>query len=360
MNSIKKKIFIASGGTGGHIFPSLSLANFLKEENNVIFFTDKRGFKYLNNINKIEIKIIYSDTIFNKNIIKSIFGFFKTTLSFLYSFAIIIMNRPHIVIGMGGYSSFPVCLAAFFLRVPIFIYENNLVIGRANKFLLPIAKKVLVSTNNVKGIKDKYSQKVHFCGYLIRDEILTLKNEKSLKTENENLSILIMGGSQSAKVFGEVLPDIIIKCFKNDIKFKVYQQCLDDQIKSLSNTYEKFKIDFELFSFSKKISSYYRKIDLAITRSGASSLAELVNLRIPFIAIPLPFSTDRHQQENAKFFSKKGYCFLVEQEFISNKLFEILEDLNKNKKKLFLMKKKMEEHSDKNTFLNINNLIKKI
>ena len=78
------------------------------------------------------------------------------------------MNRPQIVIGMGGYSSFPVCLAAFFLRVPVFIYENNLVIGRANRFLLPIARKILVSSKDIRGINFKNNKKVFFCGYLIR------------------------------------------------------------------------------------------------------------------------------------------------------------------------------------------------
>ena len=97
---------------------------------------------------------------------------------------------------------------------------------------------------------------------------------------------------------------------------------------------------------------------MAITRSGASSIAELINLRIPFVAIPLPSSTDNHQFENAFYFKNKGYCFLLEEKFIHDKLFEILKDLNKDRKKLLLLKKKMSEHSDKDAMSKIYKLIK--
>ena len=95
-------------------------------------------------------------------------------------------------------------------------------------------------------------------------------------------------------------------------------------MKEIEEIYNKYKISFKLFSFSDKLSDHYQASDLAITRSGASSIAELINLRIPFIAIPLPFSTDDHQLKNALNFQKKGYCFLLEEKLIFPKLFEIL------------------------------------
>ena len=107
----------------------------------------------------------------------------------------------------------------------------------------------------------------------------------------------------------------------------------------IGEIYSKNKINFKLFSFSEKLSDHYLSTDLAITRSGASSIAELLNLRIPFIAIPLPSSADNHQFKNALNFKKKGYCFLLEEKFIYPKLFEILEDLNNNRDKLLLYKK---------------------
>ena len=107
-------------------------------------------------------------------------------------------------------------------------------------------------------------------------------------------------------------------------------------------------------------SDHYLSTDLAITRSGASSIAELLNSRIPFIAIPLPSSADNHQFQNALNFQKKGYCFLLEEKFIYPKLFEILEDFNKNRDKLLLLKSKMKEHSDKNSVQRVNKLVEQI
>ena len=360
MKSNNKKIFIATGGTGGHIFPSLSLAEFLKEKYQVEIITDKRGTRYLNNFEQNNIRIIDSGTIFSKNIIVIFNGFIKVIFSFLVSLFFIIKDRPKLIIGMGGYSSFPICIAGFCLKIPILIYENNLIIGRANKFILPMAKKVLVSTKDIKGISPKYNKKIFYSGYLIRSHILRLKQNKTKNEKNENLSILIMGGSQSARVFGEILPEIMIKCFKNGAKFRIYQQCLENQINEITKIYEKNKLDFELFSFADDMTKYYEKANLAITRSGASSLAELVNLKIPFIAIPLPSSADNHQLKNASYFMEKGYCFMLDQRFLSDKLFQIIMDISKDKKKLSLIKEKMAKHSDMDTNPKIEQLIEKI
>ena len=360
MKSNNKKIFIATGGTGGHIFPSLSLADFLKTKYRVQIITDKRGLRYLKNYEAANIKLINSGTIFKKNIFQAFVGIIKLISSFISSIFLIIISRPKLIIGMGGYSSFPVCVAGYFLKIPIIIYENNLIIGRANKFLLPMVKSILVSTNNIQGIKPKYNKKVFQSGYLIRSDILNLKKYKAQGSEKKDTSILIMGGSQSAKIFGEILPNIIVKCFKNGAKFKIYQQCLDDQVDQIQKIYEKFELEFELFSFSDDMSKYYKTADLAVTRSGASSLAELINLKIPFIAIPLPSSADNHQFINANYFKEKGYCFLLEEKLVSDKLFEILIDLKKNEKKLSLIKERMAEHSDGETFSKIEKLIKKI
>tara|TARA_Y100001970_G_scaffold187056_1_gene227564 strand:+ start:4715 stop:5806 length:1092 start_codon:yes stop_codon:yes gene_type:complete len=360
MKTKEKKILIATGGTGGHIFPSLSLADFLKNKYQVEIITDKRGLKYLENYKKINIRIINTDTVFNRNIFKVFLGFIKIISSFIFSICSMIITRPKLIIGMGGYSSFPVCAAGYFLRIPVIIYENNLIIGRANKFILPLARKVLVSVKDIQGIKSKYSEKIFCSGFLIRSHILNLKKEKIQNEEKKSLSILIMGGSQSAKIFGVILPSIITRCFQNGIRLKIYQQCLDEQVSNIKKIYQKHNLEFELFSFSGDISKYYKLADFAITRSGASSIAELVNLRIPFIAIPLPSSADNHQFENANYFKNKGYCFLLEERFVSDKLFEILIDLNKDEKKLLLMKERMIEHSDRNTLLKIEKLIEKI
>ncbi len=352
----KKKIIIATGGTGGHVFPALSLSEELKKNFEVKIISDKRGLRYFKN--KENIKLINSATIFEKNLFKLIINLNKITFSIINAFFYLLKAKPQVVFGMGGYSSFPICVASFFLKIPIIIYENNLVLGRTNRILLPIAKKIFVSKMNISGIKKKYSNKVFNSGYFLRKEIFEIKKNNNKKA-NQELSILIIGGSQSAKVFGEKIPEIIVNCSKNHIKFNVYQQCMDKQIDEIKQIYERHKIDVNLFSFSDNLSDYFRDSDLAITRAGASSMAELLNLRIPFIAIPLPSSVENHQLKNAENFQKHGYCFLLEEKFIIPKLFEILKDLNKNREKLHLLKNKMHEYSDKDVLSKVNKFIEK-
>ena len=353
----KNCIIIAAGGTGGHVFPSIGLANYLMKDYDIEIFTDERGIKYLKNQKNIKIKKITSSRVFGKNIIYFLIGIIKIFLSIIFSIIHLIKRKPKLIIGMGGYSSFPVCLSGFFLKIPVFIYENNLIIGRANKILLPFSKKILVSTNSIQGIDNKYKNKISHIGFLLRDNILGVKTTNLEITKN-NLSILVIGGSQSAKVFGEQIPVVIEECNKKGIKFNIYQQCLEYQKKDIQNIYGKLEIKFELFTFCDDLSKYYQKSDIAITRCGASSIAELVNLRIPFVAVPLPSSIDNHQLKNAKYFNEKNYCFLLEQKFLLSKLLNILQDVHQDRNKLYSFKQKMSKHSDKESLMKAKQIIK--
>ena len=121
----KKKIIIATGGTGGHVFPASSLSDCLKENFQIEIFSAKRGLRYFKD--KENIKVINSGTIFQKNLFKTILNLNKIIFSIIYSFFYLKKNKPEIVFGMGGYSSFPVCVASYLLKIPVIIYENNLV-----------------------------------------------------------------------------------------------------------------------------------------------------------------------------------------------------------------------------------------
>ncbi len=359
MKKLDKKVLISTGGTGGHVFPAYSLAQyFLKQKLQVEIITDRRGMKFLNN-SGINLKVINTGTIFQKNIIKAIYSFFQIIFAFFFSIFLICKSKPKVVFGMGGYSSFPVCLAAKFLNVPYIIYENNLLIGKANKFLLPFAEKLFVSYSKLEGVDKKYKYKTIETGNLIREEILNFENEIQIPEKNK-LNILILGGSQAAKSFGEKIPNVIKKCSKEKIKIKIYQQCLSNQNKIIEELYKSLDIEFELFNFSKNIINYFSDVDLAITRAGSSMLSELLNCRIPLISIPFPYAAENHQLKNAKYFEKQGYGFLVEESEIDFKLFPLIKSIHKDKNILSMMKKKQSNHTDKMVFQKINYEIKKI
>ena len=169
---IRKNILIATGGTGGHIFPAFSLANYLKEKNYTIKLTsDKRGLRFLNNTKSFETVNMPSSPLIKKNYFAFLYSIFTIFFATVKSFIYLLFNRPSIVFGMGGYSSFPICFAAFILKIKFVIYENNLILGKANKFLLPFAKKIFVSYQDLEGIPVKYKNKVVTIGNLVREEI---------------------------------------------------------------------------------------------------------------------------------------------------------------------------------------------
>jgi len=354
--SSDKRIIIATGGTGGHIFPAIGLANYLAKvgfDPNLTI--DKRGLKFINKKFVKNAKIINSSSL-NRNKIISIF---KILIAIFNSLIFLSKNKPKFIFGMGGYASFPVCFAAIILRIPFIIYENNLLIGKANRFLTPFAKKIFVSYKEIKGVNLKYKDKTLVVGNILREEILHNLNEKNLKVSDE-INVLVLGGSQAAKIFAEVLPDIFIKCKKNNINFKVYQQCLDNQKLNLQKKYQINKIDHELFTFTFDILKYYSLSNLVITRAGSSALAELLNCNIPIISIPLPSSAENHQLKNAQYFMEKGFGNVVEEKDIHNKLFNLLQSIHKDKSMLNTIKINQKKHSDKNVFLNINKEIIKL
>ena len=357
----KKKILIATGGTGGHIFPAYSLANYLTKKNfNVKLTSDKRGLKYLKNYKNLDLIKIPSSPLNKKDILKTIFSIFTIIFSITKSFLFLIFNRPSIIFGMGGYSSFPICIAAAILRIKFIIYENNLIIGKTNKYLLPFAKKIFVSFEELEGISEKYVNKVVKIGNIVREEIIKSNITHDQIDRFDNLKVLVLGGSQAARVFADLLPQIFKKFKNSQLSIKVYQQCKKKQNEELSKFYIKNKIDYEIFNFTDKIIDYYSKANLVITRSGASVLGELVNFKIPFISIPLPTSTDNHQYKNAEFYSKKGFGYLLEEKDIKNKLFDLINVIFNNKALINNILSNQRQYSDKNIFKNLNVEIQKI
>jgi UDP-N-acetylglucosamine--N-acetylmuramyl-(pentapeptide) pyrophosphoryl-undecaprenol N-acetylglucosamine transferase len=355
-----KKILIATGGTGGHIFPAYSLANHLMSKNfTVKLTTDERGFKYLKNYKNLSLIKIPSSPLIKRNFFKFLLSILIVNFSILKSLLFLLFNRPSIIFGMGGYSSFPICIAASILRIKFVIYENNLIIGKANKYLLPFAKKIFVSNKELEGIKQKYNNKVIEIGNIVRDEIIN-SNFVNRKINFDNIKLLILGGSQAAKVFADELPQIIDQLKKSGISIKVYQQCQIKQNDQLSQFYNKANIDYEIFNFTDNIVDYYSRVNLVITRSGASVLGELLNLKIPFISIPLPTSAENHQYKNAEFFSKKGYGYLLEERDIQNKLYDLINLIYNDKSLINKILSNQKQHSDKDIFKNLDTHIEKI
>ena len=353
-----KKIIIATGGTGGHIFPAYSLAQHFKDKKvDVEIISDYRGFKYLKDIKDIKIIKMNFFSIIRSNFLKLLYSIILIFFSIITSITYLLFNRPNLIFGMGGYSSFPVCIAATLLRIPFIIYESNLLIGKANKFLLPYAKKIFVSHRELEGVQQKFEKKVTEVGNIIRKEVFNFQTKKVNLNQNDSLNILVLGGSQAAEVFGEKLPAIFKLHQESDFKIKIFQQCLPKQNSYLKVFYEKNNIEYEIFNFSSDILKYLLKADVAISRSGSSMSAELINMRVPFISVPLPSSADDHQMKNAIYYNKKGFSYLIEEKDLDSKLLELLKNMSEKNSLLTEIANKQGQYSDKSVYENIDKQI---
>ena len=361
MNKTKKKIIIASGGTGGHIFPAYGLAkHFIGKNVDVKISSDARGLKYLKDFPNLNVIKIPSSTIYNKNIFRLSISLTIIFYSVIKSILFLFQYKPNLIFGMGGYSSFPVCLAAKLVGIPFVIYENNLHIGKANKYLSPYAKKVLVSYKEVEGIPSQYKKKVYEIGNIIRKEIIDFSQKKQNYSRDKKLSILILGGSQAAKIFAEKLPKILEQCHKAGVPLKIYQQCLPEQNNYLTNLYNNINLECEIFNFSNDIINYFSKANLAITRAGSSMLAELINVNIPFISVPLPSSADNHQLKNAIYYEKNQYSYLIEEKDLDKKLLGLIKEINKDRSLLSFITAKQSQYSDNSVYDIIDEEINKL
>ena len=197
-------------------------------------------------------------------------------------------------------------------------------------------------------------------GNIIRQEIINFSKDQNLDFNDKKIKILVLGGSQAAKIFAEKLPKIFEKCTKNGISLTIYQQCLPFQNEYLNNFYLNLNIEFETFNFSDNLLNYFSKIDLAITRSGSSMLAELINSNIPFISVPLPTSADNHQLKNAIYYEKNHYSYMIEEKNLEEKLFNLLENIFNNKNLLKQIVDKQMKYSDKSVYEKIDKILKKL
>ena len=195
---------------------------------------------------------------------------------------------------------------------------------------------------------------------LLRKEVYD-QNEKNINDYKDSFKILVIGGSQGASFFDEKITDLIIELFKEK-KISIIQQVASHKKSNeIKSKYIEKGINNELFNFDDKIFKKYKDIDFAITRSGASTILELVFFNIPFLAIPLPKSKDNHQFYNAKYLYEKNLCWLIKQEeFQLNKVKNFLLNLIHNKDDFFLKKENMKKFSYQNSWNDVNQKLIKL
>ena len=349
-----KKILITTGGTGGHIIPAQTIKEFLDEDYEVYYSTDYRGKKYISsNTNRI---IIIDTPKLNLNFYLP-FKILKLIYLILKSFFLLKNKNFKKIISTGGYMSLPIVISAKILRLPIFLVEPNLVLGRGNKFFLNFANKIFCYSDKLLNFPQKHLHKIELIKPLVSKKFYQFKKFQEKK---DKFCFLIFGGSQGAKIFDNLFKEMIIEISRN-FSIKVIQQTSKDNINNLKNFYDLHNIENIIFNFEENFVDLINTSDLCITRAGATSLAEISFLNKPFIAIPLPTSADNHQMINARFYEKKGCCWVLDQKNLDKKkVSNFIKDLLKDKKKIIEKKSNLQKLNYENEQDNINQKLKKI
>ena len=349
---MKKNILISTGGSGGHVLPATVFFEHLKKDFEVSITSDRRGAEFLDR-EKYDIKIINTPRL-SKNLFLLLFQILIIIYLTFKSFFFLKSKKINILISTGGYMSLPLCIASKILNIKIFLFEPNMVLGRTNKLFLRFCEKIFCYSNKIKNFPNRLKKKILIIQTLLRKEFYSIKPSKDF---NDIINLLIIGGSQGAELFDTAINDSIIKISKK-YKLKIFQQTSYKNYKNLKNFYLKNNIENELFDFNENISEFMSRSNICVTRSGASTLAELTFLNVPYIAIPLPSAKDNHQYENASFYEDKGCNWVLNQselneDSLTNKLISIIE----NKDEYIDKKNNMKNFSYQNTWNNVNQKI---
>lgn len=333
---VKMKIWIATGGTGGHVFPALSVATELaKRGHKITISSDGRVLKMVKDGKPKDAKLafVWASGVGAKSYFKKIIALSKIGLSAIALSLRFMIFRPNRIVAFGGYASVPAVFAGHLWKIPTYLHEQNAAIGRANKFAMRWVKFLMTSFPTVSGVPQKSNAEIVYTGLPVRSDFLDFANSP-LKHENK---ILVTGGSLGAQILDDIVP-IAVSEMKNK-KIFITHQTRPENVEKLQRFYAEHKIRANVLSFIHDMAGVIRDADLVIGRSGASTVIELETIGRPAILVPLNINPD--QAANAAAFEKLGGGFAIEQSKFSSKwLASILDDLFDNPSRLDKMAKK--------------------
>lgn len=302
------KIWIATGGTGGHVFPALSVAEELvARHHRVIISCDGRVRKMVadGRPRGAGMARVWASGVGAKSKIQQIWALFKIAVSAVALTLRFMVLRPDRVVAFGGYASVAPVFAAHVWKVPTFLHEQNAAIGRANKFAMRWVKTLMTSFPDVAGMPAGASARVVYTGLPVRHEFLSLAGAPLPGAAN----LLVTGGSLGAQILDDVVPTAIAQ-IKNK-KIFVTHQTRPENVAKLQKFYADNKIRANVLSFVHDMAGAIAGADLVISRGGASTVVELQTIGRPAIIVPLGINPD--QAANAASFARLGGGFAIEQ-----------------------------------------------
>jgi UDP-N-acetylglucosamine--N-acetylmuramyl-(pentapeptide) pyrophosphoryl-undecaprenol N-acetylglucosamine transferase len=314
--SKNRLIVIAAGGTGGHLFPAEALATTLKRLHvRVVLATDGRVDEMTGTFPAESVVTIPSATPSVGSFLDKVSATIQLGRGFLAATSFLRRLRPDCVVGFGGYPTVPPVMAAAMLGIPTIIHEQNGVVGRANRFLMRRVSAIATGFPHVGGLPTDLAAKAYHTGNPVRPAVLAAAERSFSPPEpGGTLQLLIFGGSQGARVMSEVVPAAIVSLSPEErARLHIVQQARPEDIESVRRRYAEAGIRAEIEAFFADLPARIAGAHLVVSRSGASTVAELAVIGRPSILVPLPGAIDRDQAANARSLAEIGAATVIPQ-----------------------------------------------
>ncbi|MBU1026215.1 MAG: undecaprenyldiphospho-muramoylpentapeptide beta-N-acetylglucosaminyltransferase [Candidatus Margulisbacteria bacterium] len=325
------RIVIVSGGTGGHIYPGLAVAQEIKrrDKNSIIYFIGSHEGMEKDLVERegFPIQLIYSRALLRKLSYKAISAPFVCLVGFFQAFSVLRRVKPKYLVATGGYASLPVILAARCKRIPVILLEQNAFPGAVNRLCRAFAQEAFLTFKE----SGKYI-KGEVVGNPVRRQIIEADREsarRKLNLDDQQKLILIMGGSQGSKRMNEAVVNALDQLPPGNKIFHIVG--VRDFAWVSQKLAGKELINYQSLAYVHNIADYLAAADLVISRAGATAIAEFLVLGLPMILVPFPYAAGDHQRLNAKSIAEAGAAIVVEDsDFTPDKFLSIISDFPSN------------------------------
>jgi UDP-N-acetylglucosamine--N-acetylmuramyl-(pentapeptide) pyrophosphoryl-undecaprenol N-acetylglucosamine transferase len=322
-------VLLAAGGTGGHLFPAEALAAALVRQGvQVALATDTRAAKFGDKFSQVH--VVPSATLRGRDPL----SLASTGATLLYgtakAFAMLGSAKPAVVVGFGGYPSVPPLLAATLRNIPTIIHEQNAVMGRANRFLAPRVTAIATGFAGVTDSDARLAAKTTHVGNPVRPAVIdAAATPYDVPKADGAFRVLVFGGSQGARVMSEIVPPAVARLDEHlKMRLKIVQQAREEDLSAVREAYAKAGVKAEVAPFFGDLPARMADAQLVVSRSGASTVAELAAIGRPAILVPLPHALDQDQAANAAVLEKAGGAIrLLQADFTPDRLASDIADL---------------------------------
>jgi len=326
-------IWLATGGTGGHVFPAEALAEVLMARGyRVTFLVDARAAAVRDRFPQATTHILPAASPTARGIIRKFTAGWQLLHGFLRALKLIHQEKPKAVVSFGGYASVPAAIATIMARVPLILHEQNAVLGRAHRLVLCCAARTALSFPRTLHADMQACTRMIHTGNPVRAGIRTVRDLPYPAPRTDGpFTLLITGGSQGAKIFSDIIPDALA-LLQPEIRdrLEVIQQCRTEDLEPVRERYRRAGINAVLAPFFTDMPQRLAIAHLVLARAGASTCTELIAVGRPALLAPLPSATDNHQTYNAHYLVDAGAAWLLPQstltaEHLAHRLTEIIQ-----------------------------------